>query len=57
MIELTKIHADAVMKLMVTLRRLNLAKKPTGQYSDTAEVFNVWNFAKKYGIVLDDEQK
>lgn len=54
MIELTKIHADAAFKFIQTLRRLNLAKEPTGVYRDPADIFNIWNFAKKYGVVTDD---
>ena len=50
MVELTRVHADAIMRMMVTMRRFDLAVKPTGRYHDNNEVYNVWDFAKKYGI-------
>lgn len=57
MVELTKIHANAAFNMMLTLRRLNLAKQPNGSYSNTDRVFNVWNFAKLYGVIPDVKNK
>ena len=48
--EATEECVDAVMGLIFTLRRLNLIPVPKGQYESLARVFNVWNFAKKYGV-------
>ena len=51
MMQLTQIHADAAIRFIKTLRRFKLAKPPTGRYKESTDVFNVWNFAKKYGVV------
>lgn len=41
--------ANSVFKMLLTMRRLDLAKKPTGVYSDVDNIFDVWQFANLYG--------
>ena len=56
-VEANKKQANAAFQLMKTLRRLGLAFSPTGRYNDTTHVFNIWGFAKKYGITKDGRQE
>lgn len=48
-------NATIVFKLMVTLRKLNLAPTPSGIYHDVGDVFNVWKFVKEHGEEVSDK--
>ncbi len=50
-VEANKKQANAAFQLMKTLRRLGLAFSPKGIYNDTAHVFNIWDFAKRHGVI------
>lgn len=57
MIELTKVKTDSAMRLIRTLRRMDLALSPVGKYNDPQKIFNIWNFAKKYGTAESDSKQ
>ena len=54
-LEQNKVNATIVFKLMVTLRKLNLAPNPSGIYHDVGDVFNVWKFVREHGEKVSDK--
>ena len=55
-IELNKESATVLFKFIVTLRRLDLAQNPSGIYHDVNHVFSVWEYAKQYGVNINDSK-
>ena len=48
MLQYTEITAKIALRLIYTLRRLELAESPVMTKEDTTEIFNVWKFASKW---------
>jgi hypothetical protein len=48
MIQYQEVLANATMRFIETLRRLELAETPIMTKDDTSEVFTVWKFVAQY---------
>ena len=55
-VELNKQSATVLFKFIITLRRFDLAVNPSGIYHDVNHVFSVWEYARQYGVNIDDRK-